>query len=402
MPPVVTVIADDLTGACEIAGRGLAHGLKPVVSLDHYATAPDVDLVVIDSDSRLDAEGIAEAKVGEIASQIPASAHSRLFKKTDSVLRGSVHAEIAAMMRASTRRLALLVPANPELGRGISGGTYTIKGIPLDKTEFAEDPHHPLTNANVLNLLEGKSLQVRSAPSPERMEADGANLVVGDAMTVADLQAWATAVTPEILPAGSAAFFNALLDHWFPGSAKQQGKVSGESQFPGDGLTLLVSGTRSQSQRALLNHWEQAGGSTVSLNPDHLDPNALQAAARQVNDEFARTGKALVRVKDTSGSGRPTDPGKILAALAELTALLLERHQIAHVAIEGGATAAAICKRLGYFQLSVLHEWSPGTVLVKPLHDGCSPLFTVKPGSYPWPDAIHTSLFMNPSTSATT
>lgn len=397
MPSHVTVIADDLTGACEIAGRGLAFGLKSVVSLDQYRPDPDIDLDVIDSDSRLDPPTLAEEKVEGIAAKIPLQVDSLLFKKTDSVLRGSVHAEIAAMMRATKKRSALLVPANPHLGRGIAEGIYTIKGRPLNETEFADDPHHPATDANVLHLLQGERLPVRSArPSPLLSAARG-ELVVGDAMTDADLREWAAAVTDDILPAGSAAFFHALLERWFPRTGEPIGTPFGEGPFPKDGLTLFVSGTLAPAQRALLDQLAAAGGPIVSLDTAHLDPQTLAEAAEQVAQHFRTSGKAVIRVQKGSGAVLGQTSGNILKALSELTATLLSRHPIVHLAIEGGATAAAICKRMGYLRLSVVREWSPGTVMVKPLQNDTAPAVTVKPGSYPWPPSIHDTLFQNPS-----
>jgi uncharacterized protein YgbK (DUF1537 family) len=393
MPPNVTVIADDLTGACEIAGRGLAHGLTAVVNLDSTFPNPDVDLMVIDSDSRLQPEAIAESTVEAIAAQLPMRPDSRLFKKTDSVLRGSVHAEIAALLSASQKRSALLVPANPDLGRGISDGIYTIRDKPLSETEFADDPHHPVTDSNVLHLLQGSRLTVRSVRNSTHPSAAEGELLVGDAMTHTDLRNWAEAVTPDILPAGSAAFFSALLERWFPRSSEQDRKDAGTAPLPSAGLTLLVSGTRAPAQRTLLNQVEAAGGPVVSLDGTRLDSHALAQAAEQADQCFRTSSTAIIRVREGSGNASGETARSILAALAELTASLLSRQPLTHIAIEGGATAAAICKRLGYVRLSVLREWSPGTVLVKPLQNESAPAVTVKPGSYPWPEAIHKTLF---------
>lgn len=397
MPPVVTVVADDLSGACEIAGRAWVHGLTSVVSLGHYPKDAGSDLVVIDSDSRLVPAGQAEAKVETIASRIPLEAKPYLFKKTDSVLRGSVHAEVAAMMRAAKKRSALLVPANPDLGRGISSGVYTIKGVPLSETEFADDPHHPARDSRVLQLLRGSRLPVRSAPAGARLSDDNGELVVGDALTHADLEDWAQAVTPDILPGGSSAFFKALLDRWFPQSAQTEETGLPQTGLPQPGLSLLVSGTRAPAQRDLLNRIFQTGGPAVPLDPDNLDSQSLRAAARQVDEHFQASGKALVFMRGGCARSNGDLAQKILSALSELTATLLSHHPVAHLAVEGGATAASIFKRMEFLRLSVLREWSPGTVLVKPLQSDAAPGITVKPGSYPWPEVILDSFFQSSS-----
>ena len=52
-------------------------------------------------------------------------------------------AEIEAVLGPLGLRRALLVPANPALGRVIRGGCYFIDGIPIDKTDFGQDPEYP-------------------------------------------------------------------------------------------------------------------------------------------------------------------------------------------------------------------------------------------------------------------
>ena len=68
----------------------------------------------------------------------------RMFKKVDSVLRGPVAAEIEAALDGLGLDRAVLVPANPSRGRIIRDGAYFMDGVPLDETEFADDPMHPV------------------------------------------------------------------------------------------------------------------------------------------------------------------------------------------------------------------------------------------------------------------
>ena len=77
-----------------------------------------------------------------------------VYKKVDSVLRGQVVAELEAMMPQLGLKRALLVPANPALGRTISDGEYFIHGRPIHKTEFARDAEHPRLSPRVLDLMQ--------------------------------------------------------------------------------------------------------------------------------------------------------------------------------------------------------------------------------------------------------
>ena len=69
------------------------------------------------------------------------------------MLRGPVAAELAALLDALGFERCLLVPANPGLGRVISGGLYLVNGVPLHETDFRLDPEYPATTANVLERV---------------------------------------------------------------------------------------------------------------------------------------------------------------------------------------------------------------------------------------------------------
>ena len=75
------------------------------------------------------------------------------FQKTDSALRGNIAAELGVLLEITARVRAVFVPANPSRGRTIRGGEYWIGDTPLHETDFARDPQHPSTTANVAARL---------------------------------------------------------------------------------------------------------------------------------------------------------------------------------------------------------------------------------------------------------
>src|ERR1700733_8695520 len=109
---MIAVIADDFTGAAELGGIGLRHGLVTEVSTTVNA-ATDADLLVIAADTRSKGLSVAVEEMGIIARQLKVLQPLWIFKKVDSVLRGHVVPEINVMMDVLGWPLALLVPANP-------------------------------------------------------------------------------------------------------------------------------------------------------------------------------------------------------------------------------------------------------------------------------------------------
>jgi uncharacterized protein YgbK (DUF1537 family) len=94
---------------------------------------------------------------------------------------------------------------------------------------------------------------------------------------------------------------------------------------------------------------------------------------------------------------RPLDrtmgaPQRFDAAVAEVVARVLATNDggAENLLVEGGATASAVCRRLGWHQFDVEGEFAPGVVQLRALRaDGSGGhRAIVKPGSYAWPDAV--------------
>ena len=140
------VIADDITGAAEMAGIAHQHGLSVRLSIAgslccDRGTAERTDVLVIATDTRSMTEEEAVNETLRITSQLsPLTSH--LFKKTDSALRGHVVAELSALMQTTGYQRAIYLPANPSKGRIIRNGCYYIKEVRGEKSEVREVPIH--------------------------------------------------------------------------------------------------------------------------------------------------------------------------------------------------------------------------------------------------------------------
>lgn len=382
-PPPVIAFADDLTGAAEIAAIGHRHGL-PARVVARLPSAPAVapGLTVYDTDSRLEPADLAARRVTE-AVRHGAPAGAWCFKKTDSVLRGPVQAECRAFAAALGRAHVLLVPCNPSLARTIRDGRYFVAGIPLDRTAFSRDPHHPAHSASVTALLRTDAkapvtLATHGTPLPR-----AADFIVGEAETVADLDHWAACVDATVAPAGGAEFFAANL--------RRRGHHLAPRAMPPalPGPTLVISGTTSPESRSRLQHLASKDVPVCTM------PEALFASptlpATALERWFAEVGTALAARGGAIATPPPRlEPGAaaahaIRSAFAALAGRLHAAGKFRHLVIEGGATAATILQALDCPELDVVHEWSQGVITLRPPARP-DQLLTLKPGSYAWPD----------------
>ena len=185
---MIGVIADDLTGAAEIGAVGLRRGLRAEVIVAGEPSG-DADLICVDTDSRSCDPAEAAQRASNAALLLQHCGAEWIYKKTDSLLRGNVTREIEAMVKQLGLSGALLVPANPSLGRTISNGQYFVRGQLINETAFAHDPKHPRSSPNVLELLDKPSALPLSVgksgePFPER------GIVIGEVASAEDVRMW--------------------------------------------------------------------------------------------------------------------------------------------------------------------------------------------------------------------
>ncbi|RAH27951.1 D-threonate kinase [Pantoea agglomerans] len=216
----VLVIADDFTGAND-AGSGLAQaGARVHVLFGTEAPLPEdaADVLVISTDSRAVSASQAAERVAQVVQHFAAQLRQGwLFKKIDSTLRGNVGAETAAALHASGKRLALVAPAVPRLGRTTREGKVWVNQRLLTDTEFASDPKTPILSARVLDQMQidGTEIDLPTLRS-DRLDAVLAaahGVVVVDAENEADLARLiiaAARLTEKPLLVGAAGLSDAL------------------------------------------------------------------------------------------------------------------------------------------------------------------------------------------------
>lgn len=216
----VLVIADDFTGAND-AGSGLAQaGARVHVLFGTAAPQSDeaADVLVISTDSRALSTRQAAERVTQLVQHYAAQLHEGwLFKKIDSTLRGNVGAETVAALRASGKKMALVAPAVPRLGRTTRDGSVWVNQRLLTDTEFASDPKTPILSARILDQMQIDGLEIDLATlRSDRLDAVLAaaqGVVVVDAETEADLARLITAASrlaEKPLLAGAAGLSDAL------------------------------------------------------------------------------------------------------------------------------------------------------------------------------------------------
>ncbi len=384
---MIIVIADDITGAAEIAGVCLRYGLTVAFGIDSLPEEV-ADVQIIATDSRSATEIDAYATHFKLSSDIFLKHASLVFKKCDSVLRGFVLTELSAMLKVSRLKKVLLQPANPNVGRCILNGTYCIDNKSIENTGFASDPDFPARVSKVEGLLlerSSKHINIGNIHSGRIISIDSDGLFIPDCNSEQELKNCSKLANEQMLLCGSAAFFEQLLIQ--KGHSIQTTKIETK---PISEKFLLVLGSIHPENKKFAQHMEELGCPVVSFPEIML----REKVKKEVLNDWAA---GLVQICKNSKKLTLSISDKQVA-FSESSIILkqrmdyiiqkiIENCEINELLIGGGATAYSVLKQLNLKILLPINELAPGVVRMKVLQH--SNLFlTIKPGSYLWPKKL--------------
>ena len=389
---MIAVIADDFTGAAEMAGVALRHGIRPVLSTE-FDPHQGFDVVIVATNMRAKPEGDAMNELSSLIRQVGSLQAEYVFLKMDSVLRGHVKATLLAALDGFQKQIALCCPANPSLDRTIRNGIYYYHGQALMQSGFFPEASVS-ASSHVVDLLGCEHTNpFKVANSSDPLPAKG--IVIGNTSSVDDLDQWAKKATTDIVLAGGADFFAALLRRNFQDQSTApsfEHRKQGRSTEPKhNSLSVYICGSQNPPSRQAVQA-AATQGVAVQFMPatlftaGHYDRDMhdwTQGVVRQME----RHGTAIAAIDSLDMPVDDKLPERIEAAFSLLCHKLMDKLPLQELIIEGGATAYAIIQALGYTSFYPIQELATGVVRTSvdkhpDLH------LTVKPGSYSWPSSL--------------
>ncbi len=343
-----------------------------------------------------------------------------LFKKIDSLWRGNVGAEVAALTDLGCH--VLVAGALPQLRRTVVDGRPYADGVPLAGTGLwhAESASPPSRVADVLAQSSAQALDLAAVRSPDLAErlrqlfsGDDAVTVVADGETEADLEAVVDALAQleysaggrGIVLVGTGGIAAVLAQTLRPGAragasigipvparnAQTSAEGSGASQLTEGRAArpvLAVVGSASGAARRQLRELQAGGFVLVGLSPEELrQPGTAAKLHGPGGPGRRRAGGPDRRCRD-GGSPRSRrdrqEPGALRFQSPGPAVARRHRRAAADVVLPdliltGGETAREVLERLGIRALEPLGAEQHGAV-VSLADDGR--LVGTKPGSF--------------------
>jgi uncharacterized protein YgbK (DUF1537 family) len=396
---IACIIADDLTGANDTALQFHLKGANTQILLCDNVEPADVNSTqtwAVSTESRNVSADKAYEKVRNAVQMFKEKINPDYFyKKIDSTLRGNIAVEVIAMLEVLNWDAAIIVPAFPAESRITVGGYHLSKGVPIERTEMARDPHSPIFESYVPKLLsqqmagkcdeiighiELKTVMQGAGPILMKIKElieQGKKIIIVDAVSTVDIEQIALAVNKadyKLLPAGAAAFAGALSDLWFE---DMENEHSAKTIAPMP--KLIISGSATQTTSNQIDKLEQSGEfeNILIINLD------LKTVLDGVQDELAdrialNLGSSNIVVVSTSqlihdfdGFSEDSLNAELTKAnlasaitdfLAELAKRVVERKKVILIML-GGETSYKCCEAICAEQLQLVDEVAPAIAL---------------------------------------
>lgn len=371
-------LADDTTGALETGTQLRAAGWDALVSFDGWPAA-STPALVLDTRSRLLPDFEARTQLGKILETAQLAGPTRLFKKTDSTLRGPIAGEFDALLTAFPHHHVVYAPAYPRLGRTLVNGMLLIHGIPVHQTPIAADPQNPIVSSHVPSLLRAgldrPVLHARTAdPLPD--VPPGAVLIVdsGSEETQRRIAAHCAADPKCLLagPASLAGYWAAAIDnpHPMPPTAA-----------PFASKLLVLCGSLHPASERQVQEAKRAGLCVFQVRPGG---GSSLSMAGGVAYAIQRQHIALVMPARTEFSS----PAAAASELAQIADAVRHQTPVEALVMFGGETSGTVLQTL---DIPFAQPWSdvlPGVPVSRIHWDGKTRWLVTKAGAFGEPGLL--------------
>ena len=422
-PVLLGVIADDFTGATDIASMLVRGGMRTslVIGVPGPATVVVADAVVVALKTRtVPAPQAVQASLAALRWLQGAGMRQCYFKYCstfDSTPAGNIGPVTDALMQALGTDFTLACPALPENGRTVFCGHLFVGDALLSDSGMRHHPLTPMHDANLVRVLQAQctarvgllrhsTVALGGGAIADRLLAlrhEGVGIAIADAISNADLRRLAAAVADlPLLTAGSG------LALGLPAVYAERGWLAPDARAgawrPARGSSAVLAGSCSQATHAQVQHWLAAGQPALAIDPRALargEPVAAAALRWAAATAPAQTQASQRHAAILVYSTTPAD--ELQAVQAELGALRvgalvedclaqiacgLVAQGVRRLVVAGGETAGAVVQALGVTQLRIGPAICPGVpwtqVEGRPADDALH--LALKSGNFGGPD----------------
>jgi len=415
--PLLGCIADDFTGATDLANNLVRNGMRTVQTIgvpEDGTAAIDADAIVVALKSRTIAPADAVAQSLDALHWLRAQGAQQIYFKYcstfDSTPAGNIgpvtDALLDALQEVPNSGLTIACPAFPENQRTVFKGHLFVGDQLLSDSGMRNHPLTPMTDANLVRVMQAQTRHkvglvaydtVASGPQAIRerfatLQADGVRIAIVDAVSNEDLMRIGVALQGMPLVTAGSGIAIGLPQNW--PQLRQHAAKSGANRLPpATGLQAVVSGSCSIATNSQVLHFKRSGRPSLAIDPlalaagDDVVAQALAWAGKHVADGpvlvYATAESAAVKaVQSQLGVSRAGE--MVEQALSDIAVGLVQRG-VRQLVVAGGETSGAVVRELGVRQMLIGPQIDPGvpwTAVQSPACGGDTLHIALKSGNF--------------------
>ncbi len=402
--PLLGCIADDFTGATDLANNLVRAGMRTVQTIglpEPGAAAIEADALVVALKSRTvpAAEAVAQslAALRWLQDQGVQQVYFKYCSTFDSTPAGNIGPVTDALLDAlhgPGQGFTIACPAFPVNQRTVFKGHLFVGDLLLSDSSMR---HHPLTPMHDANLVRVMQAQTRRrvglvaqdvvAAGPQaivarfaQLQAEGVGVAVVDAVSNADLMAIGVALKGLPLVTAGSGIAIGLPQNWGLGGDAARDAANGAanvaanagtdaSALPAfEGLAAAVSGSCSAATNAQVAAFQAAGRPAFAVDPLAIAAgHDVAAQALAWAEPLLAAGPVLVHataepaavqaVQAQLGAERA---GSLVEGVLAAVARGLVQRGVRRLVVAGGETSGAVVQALAVRQLAIGPQIDPG------------------------------------------
>lgn len=378
---MIGVIADDFTGATDIAGLLARSGsdirLHAGLPSPMADTVGDAEVIALKCRTIPVDEAIADATAA--LDRLLARGATHIYWKYcstfDSTERGNIGPVAEALMAQLNVHQTVYCPAFPENGRSVYRGHLFVGDQLLSDSPMRHHPLTPMTDSSILRLLTPQvkaktglialpvvhsgSGEVRKAA--DRLGGEDVAHIVVDAVSDGDLETLGQAFADHRFLTGGSAFAAAVY------GAKLQTVRGGDLlPRPPSGPAIVLSGSCSAAARQQVACFRATGARVIDVSLAALDETKAGEIRAQAVEALGQapllitaTAEPDVLQKIQSDIGRDAAGARVERLMGDV-ARAARSAGATRIIVAGGETSGAVTLALGAHELRVGPEIAPG------------------------------------------
>jgi len=382
--PVLGCIADDFTGATDLANNLVRGGMQVVqtIGVPDTALGEEADAIVVALKTRTIAPAEAVAQSLQALEWLRGQGVEQIYFKYcstfDSTAAGNIGPVTDALMRAMGFDFTIACPSFPDGGRSVFKGHLFVGNELLHESGMRHHPLTPMRDSNVVRVLQAQTtrkvglVDLRSVADGARavrervaqLRSQGVEIAVVDATSNADLETIGAALADLPLVTGGSGIAIGLPKNF----DMQDGSAAAARLAAVQGWRAVLSGSCSDATHGQVRSFLDAGGQGFAIDPLQLAAG-VDLVSKALDWARSRLANGVVLVYATAEPaavkmtqeelGVDVAGALVESAMAAIACGLVDAG-VGQLVVAGGETSGACVKALGIVRMRIGPQIVPG------------------------------------------